>query len=198
MSIERITIKNCKSIEFLELNLNKNVNCFIGINNVGKSNIMKIIYFFHTNLTREFFDDSMFSKSNPYNDEIEISVEYNFKELINKVQGSTYSYHGFLDEFFSDINFNGLGSNLDPSNELVEKVKRYVDKYTVNNKCTLTMKCNRNKKSISWNIKEYHFRAFISVRFPVFFLESRNIDLYNWESIWKLIGEIAPFRKKYL
>ncbi|QPK59059.1 AAA family ATPase [Paenibacillus polymyxa] len=46
MSIKKITIKNCKSIEFLELNLNMNINCFIGINNVGKSNIMKIIHFF--------------------------------------------------------------------------------------------------------------------------------------------------------
>ncbi|MGM1049999.1 MAG: AAA family ATPase [Bacillota bacterium] len=51
MSINKITIKNCKSIEFMELNLKKNVNCFIGINDVGKSNIMKILYFFYINLT---------------------------------------------------------------------------------------------------------------------------------------------------
>lgn len=196
MSIQKITIKNCKSIEFLELNLIKNINCFIGVNNVGKSNIMKIIYFFYTNLTSEFLDDSMFSKSNPYNDEVEISIEYDFNELIEKTQGNTFSDNGFFDEFFSNINFNRFASRIDQSNELVDRVEKYVTKYTVNNKCTLTLKYSRKKKSVSWNIQEYDFRAFISVRFPFFYLESRNIDLYNWESIWRLIGEIAPFRKK--
>lgn len=196
MSIKKITIKNCKSIEFLELNLNMNINCFIGINNVGKSNIMKIIHFFHTNLTREFYDDSMFSKSNPYNDEVEISIEYDFKELVDKVQGSFNVSNGFLDDIFSNINFSQFHNGLDPLNDIVEKVKKFVDKYVEEDKCTLTLKYNRKNKSINWNIKDYEFRAFVSVRFPVFFLESRNIDLYNWESIWKLIGEIAPFRKK--
>ncbi|WCR29480.1 retron Eco8 family effector endonuclease [Paenibacillus thiaminolyticus] len=196
MSIKKITIKNCKSIEFLELNLSKNINCFLGINNVGKSNIMKIIHFFYTNLTREFYDDSMFSKSNPYNDEVEISIEYDFKELVDKVQGSINVSNGFLDDFFSNINFSQFHNGLDPLNDIVEKVKKFVDKYIEKDKCTLTLKYNRKNKSINWNIKDYEFRAFVSVRFPVFFLESRNIDLYNWESIWKLIGEIAPFRKK--
>lgn len=196
MSIKKITIKNCKSIDFLELNLNKNINCFIGINNVGKSNIMKIINFFHTNLTREFYDDSMFSKSNPYNDEIEISIEYDFTELINKVQGSIHANNVFLDDFFSNIEFSQFQNGIDPSNEIGDKIKRYVDKYTEKDTCTLTLRYNRQNKSINWNVKEYEFRAFISVRFPIYFLESRSIDLYNWESIWKLIGEIAPFRKK--
>ncbi|WNS43890.1 retron Eco8 family effector endonuclease [Paenibacillus sp. MMS20-IR301] len=196
MSINKITIKNCKSIEFMELNLKKNVNCFIGINNVGKTNIMKILYFFHLNLTREVFDDSMFNKTNPYNDEIEISVEYDFSELINKVQTITDPFEGFFSEFFSKMKFNDFGSNIDPTNEIVDKIMNYVEEYTTNNKCTLTLKYNRRNKSIYWNVKEYDFRAFVSVRFPIFFLESRNINLYNWELIWKVIGEIAPFRKK--
>ncbi|AHM67313.1 hypothetical protein PPSQR21_036750 [Paenibacillus polymyxa SQR-21] len=169
MSIKKITIKNCKSIEFLELNLNMNINCFIGINNVGKSNIMKIIHFFYINLTKEFYDDSMFSKSNPYNDEVEISIEYNFKGLLDKVQGNTNVNNGFLDDFFSNINFSQFHSGLDPLNDIVEKVKKYADKYIKNDKCTLTLKYNRQNKSINWNIKDYEFRAFISVRFPVFF-----------------------------
>ncbi|MDZ4427942.1 retron Eco8 family effector endonuclease, partial [Bacillus cereus] len=36
----------------------------------------------------------------------------------------------------------------------------------------------------------------MAIRFPMFFLESRNINLYNWDSIWEVIGSIAPFRKK--
>ncbi|WP_244562777.1 hypothetical protein [Paenibacillus uliginis] len=157
---------------------------------------MKILYFFYINLTREVFDDSMFNKTNPYNDEIEISVEYDFNELINKVQASTHPYEGFLSEFFSEMKLNDFGSNLDPTNEIVDKIKKYVEKYTINNKCTLALKYNKEDKSIYWNVAEYDFRAFISVRFPIFFLESRNIDLYNWELIWRVIGEIAPFRKK--
>lgn len=196
MSIQRVTIKNCKSIEYMDLNLKKNVSCFIGVNNVGKSNIMKIIHFFYINLTGELYDEFMFNKTNPYNDELEISIEYDLNDLINKVQGSPINYEGFLSDFFSGIKFPAFSSNLDPSNEIVEKVKRYVGKYTINNICTLTLKYNRKTKSIIWNVEDYDFRAFISVRFPIFFLESRTIDLYNWDDIWKVIGEIAPFRKK--
>lgn len=178
MSISKLTIKNCKSIEFMELNLKENISCFIGTNNVGKSNIMRILNFFYINLTKEFFDESMFSTSNPYNDEIEITVEYDLSELIYK------------------MNVNTAFGFLDPTNEIFEKISSYTKKYSINNRVTLSLKYNRNNNTITWNNKDYDFRAFISVRFPIFLLESRNIDLYNWDLIWKVIGTIAPFRQK--
>jgi predicted ATP-dependent endonuclease of OLD family len=46
MSIVKVHIKNCKSIEDINLSFNKKMNCFIGTNNVGKTNIMKSIDFF--------------------------------------------------------------------------------------------------------------------------------------------------------
>ncbi len=196
LAIKKVTIKNCKSIEFLELNLEKNINCFLGVNNVGKSNIMRIINFFHLNLTREIHDDSMFNTSNPYNDEVEISIEYDFQELIDKVQGNTNFSNDFFEYFLSNVNFRTLYNGLDPLNDMVKKFKNFIGKYVEEGMCTLILTYNRKSKSIVWNIKDYEFRAFVSVRFPVFFLESRSIDLYNWDSIWKLIGEIAPFRKK--
>ncbi|WP_189655292.1 retron Eco8 family effector endonuclease [Bacillus sp. HNG] len=177
MSIVGVTIKNCKSIELLELNLKENINCFIGTNNVGKSNIMKALNFFYLNLTEEVYDESMFSKSNPYNDEVEIAIEYDFLELIKKMEVHT---------------FNGL---INPTNEIFEKVDYYTKKYSVNNRVILSLKYNKNR-TINWNIKDYDFRAFMAVRFPIFFLESRNINLYNWDSIWEVIGSIAPFRQK--
>ncbi|MCM3037518.1 retron Eco8 family effector endonuclease [Bacillus pumilus] len=173
----KVTIKNCKSIEFLELNLKENINCFIGTNNVGKSNIMKVLNFFYLNLTEEVYDDSMFSKSNPYNDDIEITLEYDFLELIKKMEAHT---------------FNGL---INPINEIFAKIDYYTKRYSVNNRVVLSLKYNKNR-TITWNIKDYNFRAFLAVRFPIFFLESRNINLYNWESIWEVIGSIAPFRQK--
>ncbi|WP_246586657.1 retron Eco8 family effector endonuclease [Cytobacillus gottheilii] len=172
-----VTIKNCKSIESLELNLKENINCFIGTNNVGKSNIMKALNFFHLNLTEEVYDESMFSKSNPYNDEVEIAIEYDFLELIKKMKAHT---------------FNGL---INPTNEIFEKIDYYTKKYSVNNRVILSLKYNKNG-TINWNIKDYDFRAFMAIRFPIFFLESRNINLYNWDSIWEVIGSIAPFRQK--
>ncbi|GAB6456400.1 AAA family ATPase [Bacillus thuringiensis] len=177
MSIVGVTIKNCKSIESLELNLKENINCFIGTNNVGKSNIMKALNFFYLNLTEEIYDESMFSKSNPYNDELEIAIEYDFHGLIKKMEAHT---------------FNGL---INPTNEIFEKIDCYIKKYAVNNRIVLSLKYTKNKK-INWNIKDYEFRAFMAIRFPMFFLESRNINLYNWDSIWEVIGSIAPFRKK--
>jgi predicted ATP-dependent endonuclease of OLD family len=164
----------------MEINLREKVNCLIGTNNVGKSNIMKSLNFFYVNLTKEMYDESMFSKSNPYNDELEITVEFDLTDLINKT---------------SKIKSNSIFDFFEPTNELFEKIDYYSEKYSRNNKVLLSLKYNKNR-TLVWNIEDYEFRSFISLRFPIFFLESRDIDLYNWDSIWGVIGSIAPFRQK--
>lgn len=40
MKIDKLTIKNYRSVRDLELSLSPRINVFIGANNVGKSNIL--------------------------------------------------------------------------------------------------------------------------------------------------------------
>ena len=44
MYIRKLTVKNFRNIENLEVDLNKNVNIFIGDNAQGKTSILESIY----------------------------------------------------------------------------------------------------------------------------------------------------------
>ena len=45
MILEQLSILNYKNIEQAELSLSPNVNCFIGANGMGKTNMLDAIYF---------------------------------------------------------------------------------------------------------------------------------------------------------
>ena len=45
MTLEQLTLLNYKNIEEAELRLSPNVNCFIGANGMGKTNVLDAIYF---------------------------------------------------------------------------------------------------------------------------------------------------------
>lgn len=123
----------------------------------------------------------MFNKNNPYNDELEISVEYDFTEINEKKETAQTR------TIFSNL--------IEPTNELFERIDEYIKKYTIENRVVLSLKYNKNG-TLVWSNDDYEFRSFLAVRFPIFFLESRSIDLLKWDSLWELIGTIAPFRQR--
>lgn len=43
MIIEKINIKNFRNLNSLEVDFNKNLNFIVGRNNIGKSNLLKLI-----------------------------------------------------------------------------------------------------------------------------------------------------------
>ena len=49
MSIKSISIKNILSFDIIEIKDIKDLTCIIGRNNVGKSNLLKVISFFIAN-----------------------------------------------------------------------------------------------------------------------------------------------------
>ena len=50
MGIKSIKIKNLLSFESVSIDDIKNINCIIGQNNAGKSNLLKLISFFYSQL----------------------------------------------------------------------------------------------------------------------------------------------------
>lgn len=50
MSIKAIKIKNLLSFDEIEILNFKDINCIVGVNNVGKSNLLKLIRFFYNKL----------------------------------------------------------------------------------------------------------------------------------------------------
>ncbi|EEL8094508.1 AAA family ATPase, partial [Salmonella enterica] len=52
MGIKSIKIKNLLSYDEIHISDIKDINCIIGRNNTGKSNLLKLIRFFYTKLER--------------------------------------------------------------------------------------------------------------------------------------------------
>lgn len=161
-------IKNFKAIDYLDVNI-KEINCLIGINNVGKSSIMKALEHFYQNLAGEFYNEDIFNKKNPYSQEIEIVVFYELGDFFRKLE----DYESSFKEDIKEI----IGKYVSLDNQLIVKFRR-------------------EKKGITiWNI-DYKCRQLIKRYFPLFFLESRKINLYNWDSIWEVLGSINPYNIK--
>jgi len=56
MFLNSLKIDNYKNLEKLKLTFNKKINCFIGKNGIGKTNIVDSIY--HLAFTKSYFNPS--------------------------------------------------------------------------------------------------------------------------------------------
>ncbi|MCV5830916.1 ATP-binding protein, partial [Escherichia coli] len=45
----------------------------------------------------------------------------------------------------------------------------------------------------SWSTKDKKLLSLIKIIFPFFYIDTRRMDLYNWEDIWRIISSINSF-----
>lgn len=171
MCIVKLEIRNFKSLPNITININ-NINCLIGTNNVGKSSIMKALHFFYSNLTETTVDTSVFNELNPFNQSVEICVHYDVSILLEN--GALHEYESVQANRILDL----LKRASTPQGILIVKMKRLKTGETL------------------WNISSYELRALLRRRFPIFFLESRNINLYEWDMLWEIVSLINPVRQR--
>lgn len=69
--------------------------------------------------------------------------------------------------------------------ELVEKVEK---KSTFE----LTLKINANE-SIQWSSKDKNILSIINYLYPFFDIETRHIDLYDWDKLWLIVSKLRSF-----
>lgn len=199
MSIINIEIKNFKSIKHINIPLDE-VNLLLGQNGVGKSNILRAINHYYSNLTEVNFDSKLFDIKNPYNKFYEISFTYKLDEMSRK--------------------FYNLAKNEQLDIQLKNFVNKYIffiNKYDNNIKLTLIynkegkqewiLKSNMNEinkemiycsslKTIEKKEKKdfYDFRALIKNMFPIYFVEARHINLIDWNTIWETLGDVSKLK----
>ncbi|UYG95326.1 retron Eco8 family effector endonuclease [Cytobacillus firmus] len=173
MPINKVELKNCKSIKSLQIPFN-HINCLLGENGTGKTNILKSVKYFYDNLTEKNSDDSLRDKVNPFIESFEISFFYDFSRL-QKIADS----HSERRDIF--------GYRLNP---IFKKIKNINKKYSDHNgdiKITL----NQDKDGIQkWNVP-FEIRAFIKNIFPIYFSQTRHLNLINWDDLWEIIGELS-------
>ncbi|MBD0785833.1 AAA family ATPase [Vibrio sp. Y2-5] len=177
MSIESIKIENVLSFENLQIVDMKDMNCIVGRNNVGKSNLLKALKFFYNKLEEK-------------------------EELPPKLH-SNYSYKGKIAITFDTTRIFHIARK-NPSNsyfsfiirKLIPLHKRrfHALRSYDNTKSTFTLTLNiYNDGSVKWSTNDKQTRNLILYLFPFFHIEPRHMDLHEWDSLWDLISRLKSF-----
>ncbi|MFQ9115692.1 retron Eco8 family effector endonuclease [uncultured Eubacterium sp.] len=166
MGVTRINIRNYKSIKRVSINLERkryDLQCFIGINGSGKSNLLDAIDYFYKMLINENGKQKIIDTNNKYLQSAEIELEYDFSQLAIKNSNPYY------DE------------------QLLDLVEYFVD-----GKIRLKM-VQYKEGTIKWYPQEMDLkrRRMIHKLFPIFFIDTRFVSLQNWTEIWKGISDIS-------
>lgn len=174
MGIQRIEIRNCKSIKDVDIPI-ANINLIIGQNGVGKSNILRLIEYFYGALSGQQNFIDILDRNNPFNSFGEIAITYNFDKLsiISKAQ----------------INQSLLYNK--PINPIFKRISLYIKQYSFDNTLIkLSLKQYKDNR-IKWNINDYEFRILLKDLFPIYSIQARNTELTNWETLWNIIGDLG-------
>lgn len=172
--IKKIEIKNFRSIKELIFDfrdVNKNIVCLLGKNGSGKSNITKAILYFWEHLCEEHSSISVCDSINPYNQTAEIAITFDISLLRNK---ATYN------------------SKLNDDIEYIDEVFGHSEAVK-----SVTIKMIQNRKgNIFWQKCDKRVRKIIKSCFPVYYINTRALDIYTWEKIWSIISDISVTKPK--
>lgn len=180
VGIKSIKIKNLLSYNQIHINGIKDINCIIGRNNTGKSNLLKLIRFFYAKLERK---DAVPPKlNNNYSSYGEISIEYDVTRISKIVRGHKNNNN----KFFKQIANTLLKQNY------YERLSSFLTECKNEKTFTLSLKINSDE-SVSWSTKDTKTLNILNHLFPYFDIETRHVDLYDWDKLWLLISKLKSF-----
>jgi predicted ATP-dependent endonuclease of OLD family len=177
MTIHSIKIDNLLSFESLEIKDMKDVNCIVGRNNVGKSNLLKVIQFFYNKLEEKEQIPPKLHSNYSYKGSVSITFDTTRIFRISR-RHPTDSYFSFIIRKLIPIHKRGLFL-----------FHKYDDDRT-----TFTLSLNiYNDGSVKWSTKDRPARNLILYLYPFFHIEPRHMDLHEWDSLWDLIARLKSF-----
>lgn len=175
MSLKSIRIKNILSFDDCVINEFSDFNCVIGRNNVGKSNFLKVIQFFYANLNGESVIPLPLNSNYSSKGDITIVFDTTRLEEVIKTRKSKSSYQKhiysslFKDDIVSDYSI--------------------VSKRTIRGEFSLTLTV-KSDGAISWSDKDKNVLKIIARIYPFFFVDTRRLDLYDWDKLWKTVSQL--------
>ncbi|MDC9509914.1 retron Eco8 family effector endonuclease [Pseudoalteromonas sp. Angola-4] len=180
MGLKSIKINNLLSFDNFVINDFKDINCIIGKNNSGKSNLLKLIDYFYKKMDGE---QAIPPKLNSeYTPTGSISLGFDITRLKKVVTSnrkkSDYQRHIYNTLFTGEFN-KGFVFPFAGSSNFTEK-QPYIE-------VTLTI---RKDDSIFWSIKDHEILKIISRVYPFFSIDTRKIELYDWRKLWSLISKV--------
>lgn len=176
MAIQKIRIKNLLSFDDVVIDGIKDINCIVGKNNVGKSNLLKALRYFYAKLNNErVLPPSLYSN---YNSHGSISISFDTSRIKRIVTGKNNN-SPFLKHIYNTL-FKGQSRS------------KFSSDYQSQSSIELTLTIFNND-SIKWSVKDENVRKIIFILYPFVDIETRHIDLYDWNKIWGLIGQLSSF-----
>lgn len=187
MSVKSIEIKNLFSYEYMKIDGVQDINCIVGKNNVGKSNILKALRFFYGKLEgkRELAPEL----NSNYTSHGSITIEFDTERLhqiVKSDRNQKVAYFRRINNLlFKDFFKNKEKKKLSFSEILKnkEKKKRSVKRYP------LTLYIS-NDGMCEWSIKDKNAVKLLGVIFPFFEVDARHMNLHEWDKIWHVTSSL--------
>ncbi|WP_314154451.1 retron Eco8 family effector endonuclease [Rouxiella badensis] len=185
MSIKSIRIKNLLSYDEIFINQIKDINCIIGRNNSGKSNLLKILKFFYQKIEgKRVLPPALHSNYSSFGS---ITIEYDLTRIkaiatSNRAKKTDFIKH-IYNIFFTPTPISGV-IFLDGHEQTSTSIK-------------LTLIINKDE-SVKWSNKDDNKIKLIGYLFPYFEIETRHIDLYDWNRLWLLVSRLKSFKVEKL
>lgn len=177
MALCRIQIDNFKSIKHADLSLNR-MNVFIGENGAGKTNILEAIVYFYSNLSASNIRNDIFDCNNHFSNQIKICLSYDFSDFVKIAKAQSES--NIDDE---------LGTNNE--NRYEGYYKRIISMAPKSHDYKVVLELSQVKgQPVRWNYG-YEERSIIKSLFPLFYIDTRSLDIDKWEHLWDIIGELG-------
>ncbi|WP_370550013.1 retron Eco8 family effector endonuclease [Edwardsiella tarda] len=186
MGLQSIRIKNLLSFDDVIINSLEDINCIIGMNNVGKSNLMKILKYFYDKLEDIKVIPPDFHSS--YTPSGSITLTYDVTRIKKIVMS-----HNNNGRFHKHI-YNTLFKPSSFIRRTQQSLPPFIFPPRFQRKSTYSITLTISKDdSVTWSIRDPSARRLIKTLFPFFHIETRHIDLYDWNSIWEMVSSINSF-----
>ena len=167
MGIKSIKINNLLSFNHIIISDIKDINCIVGKNNVGKSNLLKLLKYFYNKLEGERHLPPKLNSN--YSTFGTITITYDVSRIY-KIVTSKSNKTKFFKHIYSTIFKNNFNHDT----------------------FELTLKIHSNDSS-EWSTCNYEVLRIINYLFPFFDIETRHINLYDWNKLWLIVSKLKSF-----
>lgn len=177
MAICSIKIENVLSFDTLEIKDIKDMNCIIGRNNAGKSNLLKALKFYYNKL--EGLNTLPPRLHSNYSGKGSITLTFDTTRIFNIARkNKDNSYFQFIMRKLIPLHKRGFYS-----------IGLYSTERT---QYTLTLYVY-NDNSVKWSTNDHQVKNLILYLYPFFFIEPRHMDLHEWDDLWDLVARLKSF-----
>ena len=178
MPLTRLIIKNFKSIKNCDISLSE-LNVLIGENGTGKTNLLDAISYFYRNLTDSDISEHVFDENNHYSNELRITLVYDLSQFVKISKSNSGELPDiFEDQFVEKTKYGGYYKTI------ISMASKSKDK-------KLCVELSQIKgRPIRWNYS-YEDRLIFKSLFPIFYMDTRNLDVTEWGYLWGVLGELG-------